>query len=142
MNWGKSIILSFVLFAIFIGVLATVCIKEDISLVSKNYYQEEMAFQDQIVRMNNANNLAEKPVIRLSGGALEIEFNQFSEIEKGELRIFRPSNAQLDKLLVLKASSQSIQRFDVGSLPKGMYRAKMLWSMAGKEYFVESQITL
>jgi hypothetical protein len=40
MNWGKWIIVSFVLFAGFIGTLVTVCVRQDISLVSKDYYKE------------------------------------------------------------------------------------------------------
>ena len=53
MNWGKWIIVSFVLFAAFIGILVVICVRQDISLVSKNYYQEELAYQQQIDRMNN-----------------------------------------------------------------------------------------
>ena len=45
MNWGKSIVLAFVLFAVFIGVLVAVCVREDISLVSRNYYNEELDYQ-------------------------------------------------------------------------------------------------
>ena len=59
MNWGKSIILAFVLFAGFIATLVVVCVREDISLVSKDYYKEELLYQDQIQRLNNASQLKE-----------------------------------------------------------------------------------
>ena len=142
MNWGKWIVVSFVLFALFIGVLVGVCLREDISLVSRNYYQEELNYQKQIDRMNNANALADKPIINVEGRSLEIQFSQFNALEQGELKLFRPSDAHFDKLYILNSSSEMIQRFDIGSLPKGMYHARMLWTMKGKEYFIEHTITL
>ena len=48
MNWGKSIVLSFILFAAFIGTLVTVCIRQDISLVSKDYYEEELQYDKSV----------------------------------------------------------------------------------------------
>ena len=142
MNWGKGIILSFILFAVFIGVLATVCLRQDISLVSKNYYQEELAYQQQIERMNNTNRLDQKPEITVSGDILEIQFDLFSAVEEGEVKLFRPSDVRFDKQFILKVSMETSQRFDVSSLPKGMYRAKMQWTMNGKEYFIENIINL
>ena len=142
MNWGKWIVLSFVLFAIFIGVLATICIRQDVNLVSKNYYQEELAFQKQIDRMENTDLLADKPIIALKGSRLEIAYGQFRNIEKGELKLFRPSDVRLDKQVVRLTSEDSVQGFDISTLPKGMYYARMKWSMKGKEYFLENSITL
>ncbi len=142
MNWGKWIIVSFVLFAVFIGILVVICVRQDISLVSKNYYQEELAYQQQIDRMNNTARLEEKPVIAFTGQALEIQFSQFNNLEGGEVKVFRPSDPRFDKQFILHTSTETIQRFDIRSFPKGMYRVKMRWSMKGKEYYVEQVIIL
>ena len=142
MNWGKWIIVSFVLFAAFIGILVVICVRQDISLVSKNYYQEELAYQQQIDRMNNTTRLDEKPVIAITGHALEIQFSQFNNLEGGEVNVFRPSDLCFDKQFILYTSTETTQRFDISSFPKGMYRVKMRWSMKGKEYYVEQVIIL
>ena len=142
MNWGKWIIVSFVLFAAFIGILVVICVRQDISLVSKNYYQEELAYQQQIDRMNNTARLEEKPVIAFTGQALEIQFSQFNNLEGGEVKVFRPSDLRFDKQFILQTSTETTQRFDISSFPKGMYRVKMRWSMKGKEYYVEQVIIL
>ena len=63
MDFGKWIVVAFVLFAVFIGTLVTVCVRQDISLVSKEYYKEELAYQDQIVRIANTEKLGLKPKI-------------------------------------------------------------------------------
>jgi hypothetical protein len=142
MNWGKWIIVSFVLFAVFIGTLVVVCVRQDINLVSKNYYAEELNYEQQIERINNTARLDEKPRIRVVDHAIEVQFNQFNKVDKGEIKLVRPSDVKLDRLFTLHAFGDTAQQFDVSTLPGGMYRVKMLWSMNGKEYYVEDMITL
>lgn len=142
MSWGKGIILSFVLFAVFIGVLVSVCVKQDVSLVSKNYYQEELSYQQQIERIANTETLAIKPSMRVADRQLEVNFVSFNNIKNGELKLFRPSDARLDKSFVLEPADASIERFDVSNLPTGMYKARMLWTMDEKEYYLEQIIHL
>jgi hypothetical protein len=142
MNWGKSIVLAFVLFALFIGVLVTVCVRQEISLVSKNYYEEELDYQKQIERLNNTEQLSSKPVISVSNGQVEILYQTSAELSEGKLKLFRPSDVRFDKSFVLQSFSSPIQRFDVTQFPRGMYRARMQWSSEGKEYFMEQIINL
>ena len=81
MNWGKSIVLSFVLFAVFIGVLVAVCVREDISLVSRNYYNEELDYQTKMNGARNVDQLSQKPEISLTERqSLRITFD-FHEFE-------------------------------------------------------------
>jgi hypothetical protein len=142
MSWGKWIIVAFVLFAGFIATLVTVCMRQDISLVSKDYYQEELVYQDQILRMNNVNQLDHKPVIQRSGNFLEIDFNRFNEIEKGQLKLFSPSDPAKDKSYSLKSIDNTKQLLPIGDVAKGMYRARMQWIMHGKEYYLETVINI
>ena len=44
MNWGTWIALSFVLFALFIGALVVVCVRQDINLVALDYYKQEIDY--------------------------------------------------------------------------------------------------
>jgi hypothetical protein len=140
MNFGNWIVVAFVLFAAFIGTLVVVCVREDISLVSKDYYQEELVYQDQIQRLNNVADLKEKPVIKVVDHMLQIEFNQFKSMENAELKIFCPSNAKMDRNFLVKSSDTQIQFFKLDPLQKGMHRAKLQWTMNGKEFYLEEVI--
>ena len=142
MNWGKWIVLSFILFAVFIGILVAVCFREDISLVSKEYYSEELVFQKQIERLMRTDGLKEKPLIRIADHMVIIQFNQFPNFESGEFRLFRPSDKRYDKDFMLVARGDTTQRFDVSMLPPGMYKAKLKWSMHGREFYFEEVIHL
>jgi hypothetical protein len=140
MNFGNWIVVSFVLFAAFIGTLVVVCLREDISLVSKDYYQEELVYEDQIQRLNNVAGLKEKPVIRVVDHMVQVEFSQFNTIEHAELEIFCPSNASMDRKFLVKSSDQPVQFFQLDPLQKGMHRAKLQWEMDGKEFYLEEVI--
>ncbi|HEX8040860.1 MAG TPA: FixH family protein [Chryseosolibacter sp.] len=143
MNWGKSIVLAFVLFGAFMATLVTVCFRQDVSLVTADYYKEELAFQDQIDRMANTSGLEEKPDITTDGaGVLKVTFNKFYEIESGDLQLFRPSDPRLDKQFPLSHSKESSRYFSVKGFKKGLYRARMQWKMSGKEFFFEQVIYL
>lgn len=140
MNIGHWITVSFILFAAFIGILVTVCVKEDISLVSKNYYQEEIAYQEQIQRMENAAHLEEKPVIKVIANQIQIEFPDVVSVEKGELKLFCPSNSAMDRTFRVAATGHKVQTFKLQHMQPGLYKAKLLWSMNGKEYYQEETI--
>jgi len=143
MNFGKWIVVAFILFAVFIGTLVTICVRQDISLVTKDYYKEELAYQDQIARVNNAAQLIEKPSITIRDKKyLEVAFNQFNRVENGQLKLFRPSDASLDRVFEFTSSENSSQLFDVAGLSTGMYRAQMHWTMEGKEFYIEKIIHL
>jgi len=139
MNWGKWILLSFALFAIFMTVMVTVCIRQEVSLVSRNYYKEELAYQRQIDRMTNTDRLKNKPKILIHPGVLEIQFGD-AGVEQGELKLLRPSDQRLDRHFTILP--EAVNRFDISRVPAGMYRAKVNWRMNGKEYYLEEVITL
>lgn len=139
MNWGKSIILAFIVFATFIAVLVTVCMRQDVSLVTKDYYQEELKYQDQIDRIANTAALANKPVITSTDRRLTLVFDQLPDIEAGELKLFCPANAAADKTFALKAAAGTTQVLGT-DLPQGMYRARMTWRMQGREFYIEKII--
>ncbi len=140
MNWGKWIIVAFILFAAFIGSLVTVCIRQDVSLVSKDYYKEELEYESQMVRMKNASQLQNKPEISVKHGTLEIAFDRFNEVENGELNLFRPSDPAKDKKFAISKNAAIVQTFSTATLEPGMYRARMKWTMNGEEFYLEKVI--
>jgi hypothetical protein len=142
MNWGKWIAVSFVLFAIFIGVLVTVCIRQDINLVATDYYKQELDYQNQIDRNRNAQELVVKPQIKIANNAVQVSFNDFNRVESGELKLFRPSNPAYDVTFELKPTADTLQAFDLQTRQRGMYKAQLKWSMNNKEYYLEETVYL
>jgi hypothetical protein len=142
MNWGKSIVLAFVLFALFIGSLVVVCLRQDIPLVSADYYQQELQFQTHIDQVKNTNRLTEKPSIQIVGKELEVKYSRLPKIADAELILFRPSDEHMDRTFKLNGTADVVQRFDVSTMAGGMYKARLRWTMDGKDYFLESVVYL
>lgn len=142
MNWGNWIIVSFVLFAIFVATLVTICVRTDISLVTRDYYQEELSYQEQLDRKQNASQLAVRPEFVINGTSLEVHYPELKSISSGVITLFRPSDASLDLEFPIQPSGDAMQQFPLSRHVKGLYKARMQWVMNGKEYFIEKIIVL
>jgi hypothetical protein len=136
----KWIILSFILFALFIGTLVAICVREDISLVSVNYYQEELVHQDKIDRQQNMLELKNQPVIQIANHQITISYQILNQMSAGELRLTRPSDSRLDQHFQLSKNEE--QQFQLAVSEKGLYRVSLQWTMNGKEYYFEKLIVL
>ncbi|MCU0357537.1 MAG: FixH family protein [Cyclobacteriaceae bacterium] len=143
MNWGKGIVVAFVLFAAFLAVMVTIMMRQDVDLVSKQYYRDDLRFQEQLERKQNTEQLEFKPVISVEGSEyLKVYFPSVSYVEGGTLRLFRPSSEKLDQQFKLSASADSVQVFLLKTPERGTYRVKMEWKMEGREYYLEQVIYL
>ena len=143
MNWGKSIVLAFVLFAVFIATLVTVCMRQDVNLVTKEYYKEELAYQNQIDRIAHTAMLKQKPELQVEGGyILKVKYEDFNKLNEGVIQLFRPSDPAMDKEFELRKSSDNVQFFSTAGMSKGMYRARVRWTMDGEDFFLEQIIHL
>ena len=142
MNFGKWIILAFILFAGFIVTLVVICIRQDVNLVSKDYYKDELAYQKQIERLDNTLALQRQPDIRiLDNNLLSIQFNQVNRVEDAKLVLFCPANPVMDKTILMVAGKDK-QLIKLDGAAHGMYKARLFWTMEGKEFFVEEIINI
>lgn len=143
MNWGKSIVLVFVLFAAFIGTLVTVCVRQDISLVSADYYKDELEYGEQMQKEANTEQLINRPIIELTGDQLlTVHFADFNKMENGELTLYSPGDITQDRKFPLAKNSDATLIIPTASFRKGKYKASMTWTMAGKQYYYQTQIIL
>lgn len=138
MNWGKGIVISFLLFIAFMAVMITIMMRQDIGLVSKQYYKEDLNYQAQYERKKNTEQLETQPVFSFENDYLKVSFQ--GNVEAGELTLFRPSDVSQDQNFKLKASADSVQLFLLRPLEQGVYRVKMTWNSEGKEYYIDKVI--
>lgn len=141
MNFGKWIIVAFVLFAAYMAVLVTVCVRQDVNLVSKDYYRDELKYQAKLDKINNAMGLSRQPTLSVENGLVKLSFSENQSVQQGTLKIERPSNARLDRNFALTPGLPT-QEFELGNWQHGLYRASVTWTMADKEYYMEKQIIL
>lgn len=143
MNWGKGIVIVFIGFALFIGTLVTVCVKQEMSLVSPDYYQQELEYQDQIDRLENTSALQALPSIIVVNDSLKLVYKDFSTVTSGVLKLTRASSARYDASFTIPAGKNINElSYPLGNLPRGRYKGSFEWVMDGKEYYVDQPIDL
>ena len=59
MNWGNKLVVVFIVFGAFIGYLVYQAVNTKYDLVSKEYYKDELRYQDTIDRQKNASKLSD-----------------------------------------------------------------------------------
>ncbi|MFM8740243.1 MAG: FixH family protein [Cytophagales bacterium] len=138
----KYIVFSFIAFALFIGTLVAVCVKQDISLVSVNYYEEDLRYDHKLAQKKNAEALAEQPTVTVENQQLSVTFSQIASVEEGLIKLTRPSDSRLDQAFTFDGSLASPHSFLIAQPQKGLYRLSIQWKMNDKEYFLEKNIVL
>ena len=142
MNWGKGIILSFGVFIALIVTMVVISIKQNINLVANDYYVQEIAYQDQIDRMQNHrdSNLMKITHDRSKHNVI-LSYGNSSAIS-GDVLFFRPSDASKDIRTQLKLSADREQVFDLRNMQPGLWKIKITWKEGGEEYYYEQAIVI
>jgi len=138
LNWGHYLALAMVAFMIFIlSFVYKTFTREsyDHHLVSKNYYKDEMNYQQEINAMDNAKKLTENVKIVNTAEGVNITFPttmDFSKI-KGKIDFQRANNVKLDFSLPINLKSNSLL-IPKDKLVAGYYDVKIDWEANGVKY--------
>lgn len=141
MDWGKGIVIVIAVFVMLMAGLVTICVKQDdIHLVTQNYYEEEIKYQDQIDKIINANAL-DYEVLTYNTQVKRVVMN-LPLGSKGTLHLFRPSDARLDKKIEFQLVNLDENTVDVSSLKSGYWKVKLTWEENGVAYYEEKKINI
>jgi len=144
LNWGYRVALLYIGFTGLIIYLVTMSMNQKIDLVAKDYYAQELKYQDKI-ESTNRNNLLDQPLsIELNDSGIKIKFPKTLEGTQitGSILIFRPSDNTKDKTFAINPGADLEQIIPASELIKGMYRIKVEYQSAGNNYYSEKQIVV
>lgn len=142
MSWGKGIIFVFAVFMLGIGVMVYKSMTKNVDLVSKDYYENELKYQEQINKINNTNSLKESLKLEYNGRSIIIKYPANRSKISGEISFYKPSDAKNDFKANVVPDSDMKQVFDTGKLSKGLWKVQINWNMDGKDYFNEEKIMI
>lgn len=141
MNWGYGLMIFFGTFVLFMISLVVICVRQDhIHLVTQNYYEEEIKYQQQIDKMANASDLDYDVLTYQSDGKTVGLF--LPRGAEGTLHLFRPSDARLDQKFKVEMTETDQMSIDLAHLQPGYWRMKLTWKEGSTEYYLEEQITI
>ena len=144
MNWGAKITIAFVAFAIFLGILIYRVYQSKIHLVAPDYYKKELAYQDQIDKLQNERALTKSVNIELDQQlqSLLISFPEELKVKSGYLELYRPSDASMDRKWKLQLDNDNSQALSVRDLAPGLWQVKLEWQDNSKAFLREENIYL
>ena len=142
-NLGTGIVIGIVVFVVISITMTVIFMTQDVSLVSDNYYEKSLSYQDEIDKQSRTNSLNEQVKINFNGEIITISVpsDYISKDISGEIFFYRPSNPKLDFALPLQLVEGS-QDIPVERLEKGFWRIKLNWMMDGNGYYNERAITI
>lgn len=141
MNWGFRIAFVYIAFVAGILTLVIMSTKQKVDLVRDDYYIEELLHQKKIDKENHANDLSAPVAVRSSadGAVIELPKEFHRQQVSGTVYFYRPSDAQLDRRIVLTPDTAG-QQIIRTALVTGQYNVQVEWTMNGQSYFSETPL--
>ncbi len=132
-SWGTGIVIGIIIFVVVSVSMTVIFMTQDVSLVSDNYYEKSLTYQDEIDKQSRTKSLDEQVKINFNGEVITVLFpdDYLGKNISGEIYFYRPSNSSLDFKLPLQVSEEGKQLISVERLEKGFWRVKLNWMMDG-----------
>lgn len=143
MSWGTKLTLVFIGF---VGLMATLVYKSfntHFDLVTKDYYGEELRYQEVIDGKANAEAMEEQVTLEQQQSNVVISFPasmQQADI-KGEVWLYFPNNAKFDQRIPLQLEN-GIQTIPIALLSSGNYEARVQWIYNGQPFYKIHQLVI
>ncbi|CAM2760287.1 hypothetical protein SAMN05444143_103174 [Flavobacterium succinicans] len=143
-NWGTYIVIAFALFITFIlyfVVKVQSDSKYDNDLVVEEYYKHDIHYQEEMQRVQNAQDLATKPKVTQLDQEVTITFpaNFVPKKIKGTVSLYRPSNKKLDFQVKLDLTESTVH-IPKTNLVGGSWDINMEWQYEGKSYLTKETL--
>ncbi len=143
-NWGTGIVIAIIAFMTFILVMVIMMSTNDKynhDLVTPDYYQKELAYQDEIDAEKNANNLSSRVIAKHTSKGVLLQFPEELKNKKitGTVFLYRPSNKKLDFSLPLVLSNAQML-IPENRLLDGRWNIIVSWKQNDKHYLFKDKI--
>lgn len=120
------------------------CMKTNYDLVSKEYYKDELVYQQVIDGTERAEGLSGKVSIAQAGQVITVSFPKElnNTAIKGDIWFYCASDARRDRKMPVDMHGQAVQEISSSIFTPGNYTAKISWSSNGRQYYSEQPVTI
>lgn len=142
--WPYGIIGSFVLLFCGIATAVTIACTHRDGLVSENYYEQELNFQERIDAAARAQTSGAALDFNPAQGMLTVTLpaGQRNQPVSGSVHFYRPSAPELDRELTLQPRPDGVQILDVSHLAPGNWSVRVAWQSGGQDYYLTQKIVV
>lgn len=140
MNWGVKIAIGFTVFCLAIISVTIYLMMQKVDVVTENYYEKELKYQDQIDKVTRTRALKETLQINNTGKELIIKFPNTPDKNQNKefVSFYRPSDKTKDVRIPVLADTSRTQIVSIERLTKGYWKIQINWTSGGSEFYYES----
>jgi len=141
LSWGYKIMFVYVTFVAGMGFLVFKASTEEFDLVTKDYYDQELKYQQIIDQSANTSNLSTPVTIEKREGELRISFPDAMKDKKKQVDfyLYYAADAKKDFRKSFEVNENELaQALPVGM--KGMYELKLSWEAEDIKYYFEQKL--
>ncbi|TPE45900.1 FixH family protein [Pontibacter mangrovi] len=143
--WPYAIIAAIVLFAGYIIFFVVKAMNQDVDLVSKDYYAQEIAYQDHINKLGRTIAVGEVGITyNQEGKTILLQLPEGYKDQKiyGQIEFFRPSDDALDFKMPLQPGRDLSQLIQADTLQPGRWKVRVNFSANNETFYAEKALTI
>lgn len=143
-NWGTGIFISIVVFMIITVILTVIFMNQRVDLVTNNYYEKTLAYQNQIDTYKRTAELKERVSFNYAGDKISLSFpgSFIQQVNDGMLYFYRPSDSRKDFRVPIQLDKNGTQTFNTAKIDKGYWKVEILWKMNNQNYKMEKSVLI
>jgi hypothetical protein len=142
-NWGYKIVLVYCVFVAGILYLVVQSSRQQMDLVTDDYYAQEIKYQEKIDQSKRASALSEPVRFQLTEAGIEVNFPKEFDGKNiiGNALLYYPANEKKDVSASINTTQGKIQ-ISIPDKRSGMHILKINWEVEGVSYYFEETVFL
>lgn len=144
MNWGNKLLLVFIVFAAGMSFLVYRSVSTNYELVEKDYYKQELRYQQKIDGSIALNSLTSQVVLSQTETGIHLQLPGEMKDKKlsGEVWFYCAYDEKKDKKFTLQTDKNAFQSFALHEVQPGNYTVKINWGDGSRTYYSEKSLTV
>lgn len=144
MSWGNKLLIVFIVFVAGMGFLVYRSTSVNFELVEKDYYKQELRYQQKIDGIREVQNLTSGISLTQNetGIVLQLPQEMKEKSISGEIWFYCAYDEKKDEKFRLQTNREAMQLFVLDQVEPGSYTVKISWKDEGKNYYAEKSLTV
>ena len=141
LSWGHIITSGYLVFVIGIGFLVYKASSQKFDLVTKDYYEQELKYQDVIDQSANTSKLSAPVIVEKKEGQMQIVFPAEMKDKKKtiDFYLYYPADVKKDFRKKIETRDNELLQ-PLPSAMTGLYELKLSWEVDGIKYYFEKKL--
>ena len=144
MNWGNKLLVTFIVFGLGMFYLVYRSMRTNYDLVEKDYYKNELRYQQVIDATARTNGLTAPVSMEQTSEGVQLQLppEMKNKTVTGDIWFYCAYDAARDRKLPLQTDTGARQLIPLTAVKPGNYTVKINWTESGKSYYAEKTMTI